>query len=586
MIKAGAKWFASSAVKGLLHIFFYIDTVIYRIAGWTYKVFYIMGRITLDADETVSTITNKIYAILLIFMVFVVAYNMLLYIIEPNKIKASEDKDAPRGGAVSLVKKIAISLVVIVASPYFFDVLYEVQTHVVEYNVIGTIILGGASSNSSNSDGSSCNVRGVRASGDALVADVYTSFLYPLNGLMAYDCCNGSLTSEDIDDDDIAKEYCAAYMDARATGAIGGFQDIMSAAVKGDEYQYLGIVSTAAGVAMIIYFLGFCIYLGVRLFKLLALELIAPIPALLDLIPGKSGTLNNWFKTVMSVWAQVFVYQAIVFSLVWLATLVPGLLYEINASIDQSASDVTNGFLLLAKVLMILALFQACREVPGMIRDVLGIKGDGGILRAAGLRGIGLITTAVSAPGQFIRGATAGARGHNNALGGMLGGLTGGIRGAAGGLGRNLWGMRNAQSFADINNTRRNTNQHLIDAANNRASYRATHGGFWGATGARIRDFGQNAMERGQAYLGIQDNFDAREQRINRAYEILDSAHIDDRSGRLGEVHQQRDDVQLQLNGVASRMRENTEDIQRAEEFIRNNKLFINEVWIKNIYKK
>ena len=72
MIKAGAKWFASSAVKGLLHIFFYIDTVIYRIAGWTYKVFYIMGRITLDADETVSTITNKIYAILLIFMVFVV----------------------------------------------------------------------------------------------------------------------------------------------------------------------------------------------------------------------------------------------------------------------------------------------------------------------------------------------------------------------------------------------------------------------------------------------------------------------------------------------------------------------------------
>lgn len=546
LISSIASWFKDQAVTGIMKIFFWLDTIIYRIAGWTYKIFYIMGSITLDADETVNAITNKVYTILLIFMVFVVAYNMLIYIINPDKIKATDDK-VPTG-AGNLVKKIAISLVVIVASPYFFDLLYEVQVHVVEYNVVGTIILGNGGDSNSNS---ACNVSGIGSSGDALVADVYTSFLYPLNGMMASDCCDGSMTQEQLDGDSIASEYCEAYMDARDKGAIGGFADIQDAAVDGDDYQYLGVVSTIAGAVMVVYFLGFCVYLGVRLFKLLVLELIAPIPALLDLVPGKSGTLSNWFKTVISVWAQVFVYQAIVFSLVWLATLVPGLLSEVNASINQSASGATNGFLLLAKVLLILGLFQACREVPKMVSDVLKLGDGTGILKAAGLRGVGLLATAASAPGQLIRGAVTGARGHKNPLGGAIGGITEGIRGGVGGLGRNLWGMRNAQSLADINNTRRNTNQHLLDAANNRASYRNAHGGTgWGTFKGRVSDLAQGAAERGRGYLGLQDDFDTQKKGIDTAYEHVDSAHIDDNAGKLGEAHKQRDTIQGQLDNL------------------------------------
>ena len=157
-----------TAVRGLLHISFYLDTVIYRLAGWAYKVFYVIGRITLDADEAVQAITGKIYTILLIFMVFVVAYNMLLYIINPDKINDGSV------GAGKLVSKIAISLIVIVASPLFFDLLYDVQRDIVEYNVVGTIILGG---NPDSDGGDRCDMSTVGASGDALVADIYTSFL-------------------------------------------------------------------------------------------------------------------------------------------------------------------------------------------------------------------------------------------------------------------------------------------------------------------------------------------------------------------------------------------------------------------------
>ena len=61
---------ATAAVKALMHISFYLDVIVYRIAGWSFKIFYVMGSITLDADETVQIIVNKIYTILLIFMVW------------------------------------------------------------------------------------------------------------------------------------------------------------------------------------------------------------------------------------------------------------------------------------------------------------------------------------------------------------------------------------------------------------------------------------------------------------------------------------------------------------------------------------
>lgn len=454
------------SVKQLSRILFYIDIVIYRIAGWAYKVFYIMGRVTLDADDTVQLIVNKIYTILLIFMVFVVAYNMLLYIINPDRVTSS-GKDGP----ADLVKRIAISLIVIVAFPLFFDLLYDVQRDIVEYNVIGTIILGGSSSSTKPNGNQTCVVSGVGASGDALVADVYSAFLYPLNGLEANDCCNGSISQAQIKANTVTGEYCTAYLDARSSGGILPFHDIKEKAIKdGSSYQYLGIVSTAAGAIMAIYFLGFCINLGIRLFKLLALELVAPIPALMDLIPGKSGTLSNWFKEVFKVYMQVFVYQAIVFSMVWLATLVPGLISQVNASINASASGVTTGFTLLAKVLLIMALFQGANEIPKMLSDVLGIKGGDGLLKSGFLNAMGIGTTALGVAGNAAKNFV----GHTKD--GHLGrGITGAFAGGVSALTRNMWGMRNAKSIKDIQNASKRTNMVVQQKRLDRTIYRAEH---------------------------------------------------------------------------------------------------------------
>lgn len=500
-------WLADRAVEGLLKISFYLDTVIYRLAGWSYKIFYIMGGVIVDADSTAQAIVNKIYTILLIFMVFVVAYNMLLYIINPDKI---QDGSA---GAGNLVKKIAISLVVIVASPLFFDVLYDVQREIIDYNVIGNIILGDSYGNENVN--ARCDTIDVENSGDAIVSDIYTAFLYPVNGLEASNCCDDTFpTDDELRADPSMAKYCAGYINSRATGGISGFADVALSAINQDEdYQYLGVVSTAAGIIMAIYFLSFCVNLGIRLFKLLALELIAPIPALLDLLPGKSGTLENWFKTVMKVYAQVFIYQAIVFSLVWLATLVPGLLNQVFQSIEVDSSGTFNGFLLLARVLLIVALFQACKEVPKMLSEVLGIKGEGGILKAAGLKSLGSFGKKVGM-GAFGIGATAFGAVSNfsknmaNTDGNLGKKLLSGTAGAASSIRRNVWGMRNAKSFKDIRESTKASSKAVQDKRIARSSYRNNHGGtLGGVVQGRIQDAKRSGANFLSDNFGYKDSF-------------------------------------------------------------------------------
>lgn len=522
-------WLADRAVEGLLKISFYLDTVIYRLAGWSYKIFYIMGGVIVDADSTAQAIVNKIYTILLIFMVFVVAYNMLLYIINPDKI---QDGSA---GAGNLVKKIAISLVVIVASPLFFDVLYDVQREIIDYNVIGNIILGDSYGNENVN--ARCDTIDVENSGDAIVSDIYTAFLYPVNGLEASNCCDDTFpTDDELRADPSMAKYCAGYINSRVTGGISGFADVALSAINQDEdYQYLGIVSTAAGIIMAIYFLSFCVNLGIRLFKLLALELIAPIPALLDLLPGKSGTLENWFKTVMKVYAQVFIYQAIVFSLVWLATLVPGLLNQVFQSIEVDSSGTFNGFLLLARVLLIVALFQACKEVPKMLSEVLGIKGEGGILSASGLKSIGTFGKKVASVGKgigmgaFGLGAigvgavTSGIKNYNSTDSEKGSKGLSAIAGAASSLRRNVWGMRNAKSFKDISATAKKTSQDVQAKRIKRSTYKEAHGGtFMGSVKGHVQDALGTAKETAAGSLGLKTDFSELEAREKAANKIKD----------------------------------------------------------------
>ncbi len=358
-------------VKLLTGVFFVIDEMVYSIVKSLYTIFMFMGEVRLSADETTGAILSRIYVLIFFIMVFVLAYALLNYIINPDKVNDNNI------GATSLLKKILISLGVVIISPMLFSELYYLQHLVIKSHVIENVILGGHTfkyEDGTEVEDDSVNVNYV-------IAAVYSSFLYPEDG-SAWDCLQDGIKGTELEDDGDFAGYCNAYYQAVSTGSISGFSRYYAK----DGFKYLWFISPIAGIALIFFILSFCINLGMRVFKLLVLEILAPIPALLDLIPGKSGTLKKYFETTLGVFAELFIYQAVVLGGMWLITMVPVVIPDLFTNLPGNIG-------IFAYMILIFAMLKVAKDLPKLISDVLGIKGDG-VIKATGLRALGMAGTA------------------------------------------------------------------------------------------------------------------------------------------------------------------------------------------------
>ena len=354
----------------LIGVFFAIDEIVYSIVKTLYTIFLALGEVRLSADETTGAILSRIYVLIFFIMVFVLAYVLLNYIINPDKLNDSNI------GAQSLLRKILISLGVVIISPMLFSELYYVQHLVIKSHVIENIILGGHTfkyEDGTEVDDDSISVNYV-------IAAVYTSFLYPEDG-SAWDCLQDGINGEEQEEDSALGGYCNAYYQTISTGSISGF----SRYIRKDGFKYHWIISPIAGIALIFFILSFCVNLGMRVFKLLVLEILAPIPAMLELVPGKSGSLKRYFETTMGVFAELFIYQAVVLGGMWLVSMVP-------VVIPDLFTNLPNNIGIFAYMILIFAMLKVAKDLPKLITDVLGVK-SGGVLKATGLRALGMAGT-------------------------------------------------------------------------------------------------------------------------------------------------------------------------------------------------
>ena len=458
-------------VKLLIGVFFVIDEMVYSIVKSLYTIFMFMGEVRLSADETTGAILSRIYVLIFFIMVFVLAYALLNYIINPDKVNDNNI------GASSLLKKILISLGVVIISPMLFSELYYLQHLVIKSHVIENVILGGHTfkyEDGTEVEDDSVNVNYV-------IAAVYSSFLYPEDG-SAWDCLQDGMNGTELaeDDGDMAG-YCNAYYQAISTGSISGFSRYYAK----DGFKYLWFISPIAGIALIFFILSFCVNLGMRVFKLLVLEILAPIPALLDLIPGKSETLKKYFETTLGVFAELFIYQAVVLGGMWLITMVPVVIPDLFTNLPGNIG-------IFAYMILIFAMLKVAKDLPKLISDVLGIKGDG-VLKATGLRALGMA------------GVTAGAAaGIGSALFGRGNGNVGNrLTGAVQSLGHNLWAGRNASSLKEGWNNNKAYKDKMQEGFVNRSIKSAQRGERWDSFKKAATASG--SFKLGDAYQHIKD---------------------------------------------------------------------------------
>lgn len=411
--------FAWNTIRAL---FSWLDSVAYTLFAWVMQLIFDIAQVSAsDAfDSFYSGIQERIYALLAIYMLFKITISMLTYLVNPDSIT---DKSS---GVGKLSIRVVTSLVMLIAFPMAFNFLKTVQPHIME--ALPRVILA---TDGSNSDLGS-QMENV---GKNIAFQTYNGVFFNTN------CA-------DLEDTGLCFAYGNTVSDAVSfINEAGENKDVY-------KYDYLPLVGFVVAIVLTLILLGYCVDVAIRVFKLIILQLIAPIPIISYMDPksSKDGAFNKWIKMVISVWADLFIKLGVIYFVI----LIISELFTSGAIGDLAAelfgeNAFRGGLVTLA---LIIGLLFFAKDAPKFICDAMGIKmgengklfGGLGKIMAAGALGAGAIGAAaagykasrmadvengIADKNRFIRGLNR----AKNVGAGLLGGIGGLGAGASAAVG-------------------------------------------------------------------------------------------------------------------------------------------------------
>lgn len=121
-------------------LFMFIDAGLLKLISWIYEAYLEIANMRILTSAYYEDISSRIYSIVGLIALFMVAYTLLQNIIDPDNKKSD--------GGMSIVKKIIISFAAVIIIPVFFDLLYGFQESILTWGVIEKIFLTEAGSSS------------------------------------------------------------------------------------------------------------------------------------------------------------------------------------------------------------------------------------------------------------------------------------------------------------------------------------------------------------------------------------------------------------------------------------------------------
>lgn len=376
----------------LYELFILIDSIVYSIAAYAIQAFFAIAELDFVANgfEQISYILGRIMILCGVFALFKLSFTLINYIIDPGKA----NKSAETG--TKLVKNILIAIVLLVSLNLIFTSLYKFQNSIIKNNVIPKIIYGADNYDSNGQE------MDIKENAKKFANTIFVSLMLGGNS-------NENLSIP-------AKNAVDRVLD-------GASINLLSPYATDSGFNYLPFISFIVGVLVCYYFLVFAIELGIRMVKLLVLQILAPIPIIMSIDPTQKDKLKKFGKLYSGIYLSVFIR---IFT-VYLAFAAISLIGNILGNISETSSGTS----WLVHILLIIAIFKATKELPKLIEDALGMKlglGDAGKGFGAILKGT------VAGTAGLVGGAIAGAitGGAGGALGGAFTGLTTGVtKGAA-----------------------------------------------------------------------------------------------------------------------------------------------------------
>ena len=494
-----------------------IDGGIYDFICYLFEIFYYLCGLQLFSDTDYNALIQRVYVILGLIMMFVLAYSLLRAVINPDEF-AKGETSFPK-----LIQNVIVSLIIIVFLPTAFQTAFSIQNSLLNYDTIPQLILGEGSSATGTTGPTVQNVSG----GRAIAFYTFKAFLFP-------DLSSGNVSCNSDDPDkcrDVIKgngslgstdgpqltERDKAVLEGKNSFTIYGNY---SESVRDNKLTYYFPISTVAGIFMAYVMLNFCFDMALRVVKLAFYQIIAPIPVICRIIPGGKlkDVFSKWLKQVISLFVEVFVrIGALSFGVFLIGIIIDK--FEAGLAGIGMLTGFGQRTIVLALLLMSVIIFV--KEIPKIIGDMFGLDtggmklglmdklAAGGALAAGAVAGGALGSLGKNMVGQFankknwLNGdgkVTAGSVLKNVGLGlktGVGGGVSGARRGfSAGKSAKNLADMRKAAGTAVAGASAAKAKRDAYKAAHQGSNWAGT---MWNVGTGHLMDKAQAVGE----YFGI-----------------------------------------------------------------------------------
>ena len=359
------------------------DGIATTLLGAIYKVFFLIANSTIISGDVIKVFYSRIQLILGIIMIFKLAMSILNIIINPDLIK-----DQKQGTGKMVIRIVValfmLTLVIPINIPnatsksfnayindhgILFGILYKAQDSILSENILAKLILG-----TTSNDSNSLNVNNLSDVGNVMASTVLKVFIrINVKDDTAPPCedsdtCENTICAAEVNASHYAEENVDPQVilshinDSCGTGSSERY-----------AFAYTPIIGAIVMIIMTIIITGFTVDVAVRAIKLAVLRMIAPVPIITYVNPPKQGggAFDNWTKSLVSTYVDLFVRLAIVYFGLFLIQII------INGGLDVLGSNA-KGFTFtygVAYIFIFLGILIFMRQAPQFIKDILGIKG-------------------------------------------------------------------------------------------------------------------------------------------------------------------------------------------------------------------
>jgi len=463
--------------EALYKVLLTIDGWVYQLVSHVFKLFMLVCSANMNTIVNIAKpIVDRIQAVIMVLIVYKIIVSLISSLLKP------EDATTKEGG--KLVTNIFITAILLISYNTIFGLFNDVALLIVgnptnyPYTTLSRFI------NIDESDNKGLIMRFVFGDDNRNVDDV-GDFL--------------ALKTVSIFIHDYNDETKSTVLESKiCSGGDCDFTKLSSIAPRiGMDVEYHGGIILIVGIYLIYCVVKSTIEVGIRLFKLLVLQILAPVAIISIVADGVKGkTFSNYIKTYMSVFIDAFVRMAAMLIVMVFVCKIFMNIGDIYGSMAAGKGWVT----MLLTVVLAIAAFKFASDLPKFIKELfpglkIGDEGKGGFGKVIG----GIVGGGIGAVSGLATGT----------LGGFVGGLAGGV--SAGTKGKNVADFFKGQAENGAKTRNLGANIRMAGGTLDYAGARAA--GFLGIPQGQMEK-GKLAEERKTAMDNmikqLEDNYDAK----------------------------------------------------------------------------